>query len=98
MGYVGLLQDTYISFYLFFCACLCGIYTRFVKGERFFADEAQVVTASDIGSVVPYTDEMKTNVSNQSRDEESKEKSAESIPTFQARIVGQGYKQVYMCM
>ena len=70
---------------------------RFVKGERFFPAKVPVVNTLGIGPVAPIADGTKMSGLTQTRDEEGDEKSAESIPTFQARIVGQGYKQVCLC-
>mgnify|MGYP000008096493 CR=1 FL=1 len=77
------------------CIFLLYVCHRFVKGERFFPAEVPMVNTAGIGPVVPGDDEQKMNSITQSRNLEGNEKSVENAPTFQARIVGQGYKQVY---
>mgnify|MGYP007105638829 CR=1 FL=1 len=77
------------------CVFLLYVCHRFVKGERFFPAEVPMVNTAGIGPVVPADDEQKMNGITQRRNLEGNEKLVENAPTFQARIVGQGYKQVY---
>lgn len=71
--------------------CVAG---RFLKGERFFLAKAPVVATTGVGTVLATDKEQVSSVSQLRSLEDNGEEGKKSAVTLQARLVGQGYKQV----
>lgn len=71
--------------------CVAG---RFLKGERFFPAKAPVIATTGVGTLFATDKEQVSSVSELRSLEGNDKEATKSAVTLQARIVGQGYKQV----